>query len=78
MSELEKVLIKLRQRQKLVDALFDVMVKREETISAYFPSYSNGDKKALLEEAENKIAEELESDLEEAYAKDLDKAIEGL
>ena len=78
MTELDKVLLKLRQRQKLVEELFKVIEKQEETISAYFPSYSNGDKKALLEEAENKIAEELESDLEEAYAKDLDKAIEGL
>ena len=78
MSELEKVLIKLRNKQKLVDALFEVMQKQEETISAYFPSHANNDKKALLKEAENKIVEELERDFEEAYAKDLDKAIEGL
>ena len=78
MSELEKVLIKLRNKQKLVDALFDVMKKQEETISHYFPSHANGDRKALLEEAENKIVEELESDFIEAHTKDLEKAIEEL
>ena len=75
MSELEKVLIKLRNKQKLVDALFEVMQKQEETISAYFPSHANGDKKALLEEAENKIIEELENDIAKAYQKDLEKAL---
>jgi hypothetical protein len=74
-TELDKVLIKLRQRQKLVNELFEVMKKQEETISHYFPSHANGDKKALLEEAENKITEELENDIAKAYQKDLEKAL---
>jgi len=75
MTELDKVLLKLRQRQKLVEELFKVIEKQEETISAYFPSHANGDKKALLEEAENKIIEELENDIAKAYQKDLEKAL---
>lgn len=78
MSELEKVLIKLRQKQKLVDALFEVLKKQEETLQYYFPSHSNNNKNSLLQEAENKITEELERDVEEAYEKDLNKALEGL
>jgi hypothetical protein len=74
-KNLDKVLLKLEQRQQLLDDLIKLEIEREQIIASYFPGFGSTDKKRISEEVEAKFFKELEKDIEDAFRKDMDKVM---